>query len=112
MKKLIINGHTFYYEKSTGLLFVDRMRKTQIGKSAYTETQLRDAIDLADQQDGRKLNGGTRDNAGRKPRTSEGQSNRGVYLTDSEHNYLVWKHGSFTGAVRSLLPMGWEFEEN
>ena len=112
MKKLVINGHTVYYDKTTGFLYYDNRNTEQVGKSAFTDKAIRAAIALADSNDGRKRNGGIRDNAGRKQRTTEVQRNRNVMLTDSEYNYLLFKHsGSFTEAVRSLLPLGWEFEE-
>ena len=111
MRKLQIGKHTVYYDKTTGFVYHDNRRIEQVGKSAFTDKAIQAAIALADSNDGRKRNGGIRINSGRKLRTTEEQRNRGVFLTDSEYNYLLWKHGGFSIAVRSLFPVGWEFEE-
>lgn len=44
MKKLIINGEKIYYESHTGFLFADYRRVTQIGKSRFTDAQIRQAL--------------------------------------------------------------------
>ena len=94
-----------------GKLFLD-FKKTLPVPASYFSKVDKTEIDRQMADDKRKNNpGGPRAGSGRKLRTTEVQRNRSVALTDSEYNYLLFKHGgSFSKAVRSLLPLGWEFE--
>lgn len=112
MRKLEINDSIYYCHTKSGNFFMDFQRTRPVPASFFSEaehTEIQEQLGT----DKRKNNtGGARENSGRKLRTTEKQKNRNVMLTDSEYNYLLFKHGgSFSEAVRSLLPLGWEFEE-
>ncbi len=112
MRKLDINGVIYYCHTKSGKLYLDFKRTKPVPASYFDEADQWEIIRQIE-NDKRKNNaGGARDNSGRKSRTTEEQRNRSVFLTDSEVNYLTWKHGTFANAVRSLLQVGWEFEEN
>ena len=112
MRKLNISGAIYYCHTKTGKLFLDNKQKLPVPVSYFSNVDKAEiSRQLADDKR-KKKSGGARKNSGRKPRTTEKQRNRSVMLTDSEYNYLLFKHGgSFSKAVRSLFPVGWEFDK-
>ena len=104
ISRMVCGQNTFYFNKFNDVY----LRPDDPAPIAASNFTVRELLEMKTQYAAKDPRGGAAIGSGRKK--MGGLKLRSVKLTDAQHNYLVKKYGSFTEAVRSLLP-GIEFAD-